>query len=196
MAAPAFTVELQGEEVVIEALAAVSKEARFAQKTAIRSAARKGRSIVAKELSARHKVPQKLFRKRVRFFLPRPARAGESATARLWTGLRKGLRFDEHPKVASLLRAQNPRGFVPRLKSGHKGWFHRVNPPRRVGPGARDNPHGRGALPIAEHEIKITGARIIMLNAARKVMRTVYPDTLRRDYKRRIDKVRRRATQR
>lgn len=185
-------VELVGEVRVLEALAGVDKQARFAQKTALRAAGRKGRSIVAKSLASRFRVPMKLFKKRARFYTSRArSKASPIAAARLWLGLAAQLRANEHASVGGALRAKFPKGFSPRLKSGHSGWFHREKPPRRVGVGAREKPRQRHALPIKEHTIDFSpGAENLMVDTSRKVMRTIYPDTFRKDYKRRVDKIR------
>lgn len=192
MANLALDVEIRGVARVLEALAGVDKQARFAQKTAIRAAGRKGRSVIAKTLAARFKVPMKVFKRRARFFSSNPRRTvSPVAAARLWLGLGAQLRAKKHASILTALRAKYPGGFSPRLKSGHSGWFHREKPTRRVGPGARDKPRQRHALPITEHTIDFSqGALALVLNTARSVMRTTYPDTFRRDYKRRIDKIR------
>jgi hypothetical protein len=188
MAGKAFTIELRGEVQAIEALTAVSNDAFFAQKTALRAAARKGRSIVAKERAARFAVPMKLFKKRVRFFIARlRQRPGKLSEAKLWAGLERGLILNEHPKVEAALRRRFPTGFLATMKSSHRGWFHRTRATRRVGKGARQRPKDRGALPIKEHEVDVgEGAEASMLSAAREVMAKVYPNVLKRDYKRRI----------
>jgi len=191
MAGLAFEVQLTGEVRALEALTAVSKEAAFAQKTAMRAAARKARSTVVKAFAARHKVPMKLFKHRVRFFFKRRAESNPRTEAALWAGFARGLRGGEHGAVRRRIKALYPKAFIPNLKSGHREYFHRVNPSRRVGAGARERPRERGALPIREHELDVSaGAREVMIDAARRVMRTTYPDTFRKDYKRRMDRVR------
>jgi len=193
----AITIELRGQIKVLEALTAVSKNAAFAQRTALRAAGRKGRSEIARTFASRYAVPLKLFRKRVRFFNARRAsRTNPVAEARLWVGLDAGLRTSEHRNVLPAVKARHPKGFTPPLKSGHKSWFYRPTAPRRVGVGARGKPHARGALPIKEHTIDISpGARELTERTARRMMQTVYPETFRKDYKRRIDKIRTRNRQ-
>lgn len=193
MTSAAIDIELTGELRVLEALAGVSRQAGFAQKTALRAAGRKGRSLIAKGLAARHQVPLRVFRHRVRFFNKRArgSKAPPVAVARLWGGFEAQIKANEHKKVENAIRAQHPRGFNARMPSGHGGWFHRTAPSRRVGAGARTRPHARGALPIKEHTLDYSrGADALMLDSARRVMRTIYPDTFRKDYKRRIDKIR------
>tara|TARA_R110000803_G_scaffold107227_2_gene175382 strand:- start:5966 stop:6583 length:618 start_codon:yes stop_codon:yes gene_type:complete len=203
--ATTFRVELTGEVKALNALAEVDRHARFAQKTAIRATGRKGRSIIAKALASRFNVPLKLFKKRARFFNARSKSSRDPiARARLWLGVEAQLRASEHKSVATQLRARFPQGFSPKLKSGHSAWFVRALPSRRVGKGARGNPdpwnrnaqRARHALPLKELTIDFSpGAPALVKDTARRVMRTTYPDTLKADYKRRIDKVRAKQSQ-
>ena len=186
----AFTIELTGELRALEALTAVSKHAAFAQKTAIRAAGRKGRSIIAKDLAARLRVPMKLFKHRVRVFPYREkSRTDPVAQTRLWAGMGTPLRASEHKGVLAALKVKHPSGFTPKLKSGHTGWFYRPLKPRRVGKNAREQPKQRHALPIKEFTLDYSSGTVqLVKDSARRVMKTIYIDTFRSDYKRRIDK--------
>ena len=192
MAAIGFRVQFDGRTRVLEALSAVDQQARFAQKTAMRAAARKGRSIIAKGIAARHKLPQKLLRHRVRFFYKKRTRNDARTQALLWSGLKRDIRASEHPAAPRQLKAQSPPAFRAKMPgSGHVGYFRRVKPSRRVGDNARKRPKERGALPITEAGIDITpGTRDTMIAAARSAMTATYPKILKHDYKRRIDKIR------
>ena len=191
MAILEFDIELEGEIRTLEALAGVSKHANFAQKSALRAAGKKGRSTVAKILAAKHRVPMKLFRKRVRYFAGTTKTTGPIAAARLWLGAGKPLGTSEHADVLKAVKLKYPKGFQPKLASGHVGWFYRAKPTRRVGAKARTRPKERHSLPIRKHVIDIgQGAEGLMKGTAREMMKTVYPDTFRKDYKRRINKLR------
>lgn len=193
MAAPLISVTVRGAPALVEALAGVDTHARRAQASAMRAAARKGRSLAARAFASRHGVPLRVFRKRVRFFLTRRNDRAAVSEGALWAGLRFELRASTHAKVAAQLRAQHPRGFAATMPSGHRGWFKRKHPSRRAGDGARTRPHARGALPIVELGIDVApGAPDTLRAAARKVMATTYPDTLKRDYLRRLARARRR----
>jgi len=186
-----FSVELSGEIRALEALTGVSKHAAFAQKSALRAAGRKGRKGVVRELAIRNGVPQKVFRKRVRFFTKRGGRQDIVARSRIWAGVASTITPSEHKNVLPEVRARNPKGFQPELKSGHKGWFFRKYPPRRAGRGARLRPKARNALPIKEYGKDYSaGTPELMKDNARKAMLTTYPEKFKEDYKRRINKLR------
>lgn len=193
-----ISIELVGEIPALEALAAVSKHAAFAQKSALRAAGRNGRSGIVKEVAARYRVLQKQFKKRVRFFNQRGKRRGDPvAAARLWYGIRHGLKAN-NPTTLAIKKQQNPSGFEAKMQSGHKGLFYRKQAPRRVGAGARGEPpwnrsaqRRRGALPIKEIHLDLSpGAEAMVRRHAKRAMKTVYVDVFKSDYKRRIDKVR------
>ena len=188
----AFSFTLTGQRAAIDALAQVDKHARFAQKTALRATGRKARMNVARAMSAQHNVPQKLFKNRLRFFAPKRAGKRSAVTqARLWLGLSATLRAGEHPRVKNAIKASHPGGFVPRLSSGHAGIFYRTKPTRKYGPGARKHPRERHSLPIKEYGIDLRpGAKARLTQEAKKAMRTTYPETFKKDYKRRIDRIR------
>jgi len=187
-----ISVELRGEVKALEALAGVSKHAAFAQKTALRAAGRNGRSGIARTLAAKYNVKLKTFKNRVRFFNQRGKRRDDPvAQSRLWYGMNTGIKSSLSATTTSLTKAQNPKGFAPKLQSGHKGWYYRKLEPRLVGKGARERPRERHALPIKEYRLDLSpGAVQLVERHARRVMRTVYVDTFRKDYKRRIDKIR------
>ncbi len=170
----------------IEALTGVSKHADFAQRSAMRAAARKGRTQVVRAVAGQIGVPQKLVRKAIRFYLLRQKREHTTA-GKLWVGLKSGLKERDHPNVAKKLRVQQPQAFQARMRSGHVGLFERTRPTRPVGPGARLRPRERGALPIQEQTLKLDPpAGRLMEGVGRAVMTTIYPEVLRRDFLRRI----------
>lgn len=176
--------------VLLAIAAAGNKHARFAQATAMRAAARSTRSQTAKQVAAGAGLPQKLLRNRVRFFLQRDKLGLSSAT--VWFGVKRKIRSSEHRRAAKAIEARYPKGFAPQSKNRPhlaRLWFERRNPSKRVGDDARQRPRERGALPIDVRELDLSGpARRILRKVARDTMRTIYVQTLKRDFLRRIRK--------
>lgn len=164
-----ITMELRGEARALEALAAVSKDAHYAQLTAMRRTYKKARSLAARDFAARLVGPLKLYKRRVQGF-PRKRRRG-LAEARLWAGFRWPITYVEHSRVARRLRGQHPGGFTARRPNGTGiGYF---------------TPAGRTLGD--EHVISLANhGRDVLPAAAKNALTSVYVPTLKRDYLRRL----------
>lgn len=182
----AKTIEIKGLAGAIEALALVSAEADFAQRSAVRAAGTRARSTTAKSLASKTSTVQKIWRKRVNHYPTRRSRRG-LAVRKLWLGIKHAPKAREHRSVAAAIAGQ-PDAFQATMpSSGHRGIFRRKQKTRPYGPGARDNPRGRGALPISEVRLDVSNiGPPVLLAEAEKAMRGRYVEVLRSEFKRRV----------
>jgi len=180
-------VELIGGAAVIEALVSVNKDAERAQASAIRSAAVRARSLVIKDLAAQTGVKQKAWRKRVGQFASRRIRG--LATRKLWVGLKHPPGASSGKAVEAKIRASNPDVFEATMQSGHRGLFRRRYRTIPYGPGAREHPRERRALPIDEATLDISGVgEKSLLKRAREVMLGRYVEVLKKEFLRRTSR--------
>lgn len=113
------SVEVKGLAQAIEIMAAVDKDADFAQATALRAGARRARSLAAKKAAGQLGLPMKIFRRRIAWFSRRRRRMGERRAV-LWGGLKYEPRASEHPKLAKAIQAANPGAFFINVKGVRK----------------------------------------------------------------------------
>lgn len=186
-----INLKLQGREGAILALAAVDRDARFSQFSAMRTTARTARGDSVRDLASRSRIVQKIWRKRLRAYWWKKDRGG-LMQAKLWLGLKLKMYAKEHQDIAALLR-QVPGSFPAVMPGGHRGIFVRPQETRPYGPRARKHPRERGALPIRELSLSPLdyGADAIMIAQAQEHMRNTYPAKLRSEFLRRL--TRRRA---
>lgn len=149
----------------IEALVSSSKDAALAQRTAMRSARTKARSLAAKNFAGRFGVPLKVFRRRIQAFAVRAPRDGV-ATARLWLGKQTPPGGADHNKVRKVLL-----GRVPGSRATRRG----------------DVVTGRGE-DIIFHRLPFLNTAATLIESVRTAMTETYLPKLRSDYRRRRNK--------
>lgn len=181
-------VRIEGLAGVVEALALVSDEAAFAQRSAIRAAGTRARSTTVKALAARTGSVQKVWRKRVNHYPGRRTRQGLS-TRKLWLGLKHAPKASEHRGIAAAIAGQKDVFPATMPRTGHRGLFRRKQKTRPVGPGARERPRARGALPITEARLDVsTSAPPVLLSEAEAAMRGRYVEVLKKEFRRRVSR--------
>jgi len=187
VAARGISVELVGMETVIESLVAVNVDAQRAQKSAMRTAANAVRTGTVRRFSKATGVIQKVWRPRVNSY---PYRTRSVLSVRkVWVGLKHPPKAAEHASVARALRAKHADAFTATMRNDHRGLFRRRRKTIPYGPGAREHPRERQALPIDELSVDVSPiADAVLLEQGRKVMRGKYVEVLERDFKRRVAK--------
>jgi len=157
--------------------------------TALNRTAADARRATVRQVAREKQLPQKHLRRRVR---TRRATARRPATA-VWFGVRSikladvsGAAPTQTRRGARVGRRAVAGGFVAKMPSGHVGVFTRRQPSQRVGPGARDRPRARRALPVDEAVIRLLPeGETILRREARQAMRERMPVHLRRALRRR-----------
>lgn len=168
------SVSVDGENRAIEALVGVSKDAERAQQTALRSAGRRARSLVARAMVGELGVPLKTFRERIQYFARRAKKTGERRAV-VWVGLQRRPRATEDRRIAAAIQRQTPGAFWATFKEGRK-LVQRI----------------AGKLRPAELELEEPAKRHLVAEAT-QAMRERYSDVLARDFNKRVERRARRA---
>jgi len=166
------------------ALAEIADRSPRAVARALNRTAQRARSRTVRDTARAKGVLARVVRRRVRL----RSATRRSLAARVWFGVYNIRLVDTGSAAprntrsgARVGRHQVPGGFVAKMRSGHVGVFRRRKAPRRVGAGARERPHARGALAIDEQVIALMPqAESILVDEARRAMRHTFPRELKR----------------
>jgi hypothetical protein len=175
MTRPLVSISIDGENRAIEALVGVSRDAELAQRSALRAAGRRARSLTVKALAAHFGIPQKVFRHRLQYFNRVSKRSGVRRAV-LWLGTQRRPRASEDRRIAAAIQRQQPRARWATWPNGRRSLV--------VDEGGRAR--------TAELELEEV-ARGFLESKGREAMRERYSETLARDFNRRLERRARRS---
>ena len=184
----------------------VQHEAVFAEASALRSAARKGRTQYVRRMSSKLGIPQKPIRSRSNFFGKKAKPNEASARAKVWVGGKRAITEKDTPKVLASPGLEG-RPFTATMRNGKTGKFIRKrewktgpkNSYRRLSRHYFERPDGQNTyLPIAYPKLLLTtdDSQRTLIDAARQSMENEYPTLLKKEIETRVRRLRRKQARR
>lgn len=178
----------------------VGNEALFAEKSALRSTARKSRTSYVRSISQKESIPQRPIRKRTNHYPKKTDKTKQRAGFRLWVGVKNPITEKEVPKLLKLLKglvfvATMPSGYSgsfvkgTRWENGRKNTYQTVpgQPNRFIRPDKQWT-----HLPVNTPKVSLADTGRELVNICTSAMRGTYPDELRKELTRRVARIRKR----
>lgn len=187
-------------------LVQVGREAVWAEQSALRATARKGRVQYVRRMSSKLAIPQSPIRSRCKFYVKKPDLRKGIARAKMWVGGKRAITEKDTPKVLSSPGLLG-RPFEAIMPNGKRGRFVRArdwetgprNPYRRISRHYFKRPDKQNTyLPIEFPKLLLTTkeSQDTLEDSGRQAMDNDYPKQLKKELETRIKRLRKRQVRR